>query len=60
MDTRGQGSSWLKGDTPDPEGAAPHYPGFMTSGILNPETYYYRRVFTDLSAQSKRRNRIRH
>lgn len=47
MDTRGQGSSWLKGDTPDPEGAEPHFPGFMTSGILSPETYYYRRVFTD-------------
>ena len=49
MDTRGQGSSWRQGDTPDaePEGANPHYPGFMTRGILNPKTYYYRRVFTD-------------
>jgi len=47
MDTRGQGSSWQKGDTPDPEGADPHFPGFMTKGILNPDTYYYRRVFTD-------------
>lgn len=28
MDTRGQGSAWRKGDTPDPEveGANPHYP----------------------------------
>ncbi len=48
MDTRGQGSAWLHGDTPDmPDGANPHYPGFMTQGILDPKTYYYRRVFTD-------------
>lgn len=48
MDTRGQGSSWLRGDTPDmPNGANPAYPGFMTQGILNPHSYYYRRVFTD-------------
>lgn len=49
MDTRGQGSNWRKGDTPDPElqGSNPHFPGFMTRGILNPQTYYYRRVFTD-------------
>lgn len=49
MDTRGQGSGWLKGDTPDPEidGANPHHPGFMTRGILSPATYYYRRVFAD-------------
>lgn len=49
MDTRGQGSSWSKGDTPDPEpeGTNPHFPGFMTRGILDPKTYYYRRVFTD-------------
>jgi cephalosporin-C deacetylase len=49
MDTRGQGSSWLNGDTPDPEseGSNPHFPGFMTRGILSPQTYYYRRVFTD-------------
>jgi cephalosporin-C deacetylase len=49
MDTRGQGSSNLKGDTPDLHAAAdnPHYPGFMTRGILSPHTYYYRRVFAD-------------
>jgi cephalosporin-C deacetylase len=49
MDTRGQGSTWSTGDTPDPEpdGTNPHHPGFMTRGVLNPETYYYRRVFTD-------------
>lgn len=49
MDTRGQGSAWGKGDTPDPEPehTNPHFPGFMTRGVLNPETYYYRRVFAD-------------
>jgi cephalosporin-C deacetylase len=49
VDTRGQGSTWQQGDTPDPEppGSNPHYPGFMSRGILSPQTYYYRRVFTD-------------
>ena len=28
-------------------GGAPFHPGFMTQGILDPSTYYYRRVFTD-------------
>ena len=48
MDTRGQGSGWSVGDTPDPDGAAgPAHPGFMTRGILDPAAYYYRRVFAD-------------
>lgn len=49
MDTRGQGSVWLRGDTPDyePQGGNPQFPGFMTRGVLDPATYYYRRVFTD-------------
>jgi len=49
MDTRGQGSSWRPGDTPDfePEGSNPQYPGFMTRGVLSPRTYYYRRLITD-------------
>ena len=48
MDTRGQGSAWRNGDTPDiPDGANPFVPGFMTQGILDHKTYYYRRVFTD-------------
>jgi cephalosporin-C deacetylase len=49
MDTRGQGSAWQQGHTPDPEpdGSNPHYPGFMTRGILDPHTYYYRRVLAD-------------
>jgi cephalosporin-C deacetylase len=48
MDTRGQGSTWAVGDTPDPgSDGAPAHPGFVTRGILDPATYYYRRVFGD-------------
>jgi len=49
MDTRGQGSGFFPGDTPDPEleGGNPQVAGFMTRGIVSPATYYYRRVFTD-------------
>ena len=48
MDTRGQGSVWRRGDTADmPNGANPSLPGFMTQGILDPHTYYYRRLYTD-------------
>jgi len=49
MDTRGQGSNWSSGDTPDlyAEGGNPHSPGSMTKGILDPKHYFYRRVFTD-------------
>jgi cephalosporin-C deacetylase len=49
MDTRGQGSAWRNGDTPDQaeDGDAPQYPGFMTRGVLDPRTYYYRRLISD-------------
>jgi len=47
MDTRGQGSMWSTGDTPDMHGSGPQSPGFMTRGIESPETYYYRRLVTD-------------
>jgi cephalosporin-C deacetylase len=47
MDTRGQGSSWSVGDTPDSGPAGPQIPGVMTRGIADPATYYYRRFFTD-------------
>lgn len=48
MDTRGQGGGWGSGgDTPDPHGSDGATPGFMTRGIQHPETYYYRRLFTD-------------
>lgn len=49
MDIRGQGSAWRTGDTPDhePAGGNAQHPGFMTRGILDPATYYYRRVAAD-------------
>lgn len=48
MDTRGQGWSAAGGDTSDPhQGPAGVVPGFLTRGIESPETYYYRRLFTD-------------
>jgi cephalosporin-C deacetylase len=49
MDTRGQGSGFFPGDTPDVEidGGNPQAAGFMTRGVLSPQTYYYRRLFTD-------------
>lgn len=48
VDTRGQG--WSTGGdetTPDPEPTGAHHPGSMTKGILDPDTYFYRRVYTD-------------
>ncbi|CAM5465519.1 acetylxylan esterase [Leifsonia shinshuensis] len=47
MDTRGQGSAWSIGHTADHGPAGPQAPGFMTRGILDPESYYYRRLITD-------------
>lgn len=49
MDTRGQGSVWREGDTPDvlETGSSAQVPGYMTRGILSPETYYYRRLYID-------------
>jgi cephalosporin-C deacetylase len=47
MDTRGQGSGYTVGDTGDPVFSGPAHPGFMTRGILDPTTYYYRRLYTD-------------
>lgn len=47
MDTRGQGSVWSHGDTPDPWGGGPAVPGVMTRGLTDPSTYYYRRLVTD-------------
>ena len=31
----------------DDSGAGPSTPGFMTRGVQSPETFYYRRLFTD-------------
>lgn len=47
MDTRGQGSHFQPGATPDPHGSGPRAAGFVTSGIESREDYYYRRVFLD-------------
>lgn len=47
MDTRGQGSGWSVGDTPDPTGSGPAQAGHITRGITDPHAYYYRRVYTD-------------
>ncbi|MFF5084917.1 acetylxylan esterase [Actinoplanes sp. NPDC000266] len=47
MDTRGQGSGWSLGVTPDEAPSPPQVPGVLTRGILDPATYYYRRLFTD-------------
>jgi cephalosporin-C deacetylase len=50
VDTRGQGGQHPNspGSTADPHGGQNmQAPGMMTRGILDPEHYYYRRVFTD-------------
>ena len=47
MDTRGQAGAWGGGETPDPVGSGPAFPGFMTRGVEDPAGYYYRRLFTD-------------
>ncbi|MFI7127260.1 acetylxylan esterase [Nonomuraea sp. NPDC050153] len=49
-ETRGHGgaNAGSPGATGDPHGSAsPQAPGMMTRGILDPDDYYYRRVFTD-------------
>ncbi|QOR71022.1 acetylxylan esterase [Ruania alkalisoli] len=50
MDTRGQGSAWPNGGpgaTPDPHGSRPAAGGFLSRGIDDPTTSYYRRLYTD-------------
>jgi cephalosporin-C deacetylase len=49
MDTRGQGGGFLTGDTPDieTEPGNAQVSGYMTRGIRSPQSYYYRRLFTD-------------
>jgi cephalosporin-C deacetylase len=54
MDTRGQGSAWSPGATPDvaagldaDAATGGQYPGFVTRGVERPETWYYRRLVTD-------------
>ncbi|MDQ2847715.1 MAG: alpha/beta fold hydrolase [Actinomycetota bacterium] len=47
VDSRGQGSMHMTGDTPDPHGSGPAATGFLTKGVDSPENLYYRRLFTD-------------
>ncbi len=47
MDLRGQGSGHRSGDTGDGPLGGPHLGGFMTLGIDDPDSYYYRRLFVD-------------
>ncbi len=48
MDSRGQGSSSTAGVTADPQDTgAPASPGFLTRGILDPDTAYLTRLFID-------------
>lgn len=49
MDTRGQGSSWSRGDTPDPgDRGVPSAPGFLTRGLGGePGDQYYVRLMID-------------
>ncbi len=47
MDLRGQGAGHRSGDTPDPGVSGPFAGGHLTLGIDSPETYYYRRLYTD-------------
>jgi cephalosporin-C deacetylase len=47
MDVRGQGSTWSVGDTSDPHQCGPTYPGVMTRGLPDRDTYYFRRLFAD-------------
>lgn len=48
IDARGQGASggWV-GDTQDTSNFGPAAPGLVTHGISTPETYYFRRLYTD-------------
>ena len=48
VDTRGQGWTAIGATAdPAPESGLSTVPGLMTKGILDPATYYYRRVYTD-------------
>jgi cephalosporin-C deacetylase len=49
VDSRGQGNgAWSPGHTADPHGSGgAAVAGQMTRGIEDPETYYYRRLYTD-------------
>lgn len=48
MDNRGQGAfGAYRGDTADSDGPFREVGGHVSRGIFSPESYYYRRLFTD-------------
>ncbi|WP_154795158.1 acetylxylan esterase [Occultella kanbiaonis] len=47
VDSRGQGSIWNTGDTPDPHGSVAGSLGLLTKGVDHPDHLYYRRLLTD-------------
>ena len=49
VDSRGQGGNGRSGVTSDiePSGTGPQASGVMTRGIMDPSTYYYRRLIAD-------------
>lgn len=47
VDTRGQGSGWTTGATGDTGTTGPAQPGFLTRGVEDRDTYYYRRAYAD-------------
>lgn len=47
VDARAQGSTWRVGHTDDPVGTGPVQVGFLTQGVGDPRTLYYRRALAD-------------
>lgn len=47
VDPRGQGADWAYGSTPDPGSVGAHAAGWLTDGVGQRESYYYRRVILD-------------
>ncbi|MDP9861735.1 MULTISPECIES: acetylxylan esterase [Streptosporangium] len=48
MDSRGQGGGWRAGETADPVGGTwGQVHGKLTQGVLDPDDYYYRRLYAD-------------
>lgn len=47
VDTRAQGSGWTTGATGDSGSTGPAQPGFVTRGVEDRDTYFYRRAYAD-------------
>lgn len=50
VDPRGQGADWAYGSTPDPGSCGAHAAGWLTDGVANRQTCYYRRTILDAVA----------